>query len=96
MDHDARRNLTGSDRGHDRLKVELHGLERGQRKLRRQEGRRPRARHSDALAGEVCGLQLRLGNDDRTIALAEGGAVAQQAVQLLHAGIGPDRHRRRL
>ena len=53
VDHDARGDIARGDGSHDRLEVELHRLEGRQRQAGSEKSGGLRARHGDALAGEV-------------------------------------------
>ena len=96
MDHDASGDIARGDGSHDHLEVELHRLERGQRETGGEKRGGLRAGHGDALAGEVGGYEVGLRDDDRAVTLAERGAMAEQAIGVLHAGVRADGHGGRL
>ena len=96
MDYDAGGDIARGDGIHDRLEVELHRLKRRQGQTGGEERGGLRAGHSNALAGEVGGCEIGLRDHDRAVALAERGAMAEQAVRVLHAGVRADRHGGRL
>ena len=96
MDDDTSGDIARGDGSHDRLEVELHRLEGWQCEAGGEECGGLRARHGDALAGEVGGREIGLGDDDRAVALAERSAVAEQAIRVLHARVRANGHGGRL